>query len=87
MTKVKSTKVQQIASTRALIWLIIGLLMAVIGYMWLDFFGSRDDVNSTLGGASLVSFGLLIAGSALLILVAIILSSSSRPRRKTKRKK
>lgn len=86
--KVKVSKEQQQASMDAMIWITLGLLMAVGGFIWLTTIGTDNgQFAPTLGGATLVAIGLLIAGSALFILSAIVLSTSIQKRKAAKRKK
>ncbi len=86
--KAKASNVHQQASMDAMIWITLGLLMTVGGFIWLTTIGSNNgEFAPTLGGVTLVAIGLLIAGSALFILSAIVLSTTIKKRKAAKRKK
>ena len=71
----------------ALIWLIVGLMMALGGFIWATYTDSSPDVTGESVGSNLLSvFGLIIAIASLLFTAAIIWTTSVKTRKNRKKK-
>lgn len=91
MAKLKISNDQENGTITALIALIIGLLMAVSGFIWNQYTISDPNyIGANIAAGLLIFFGLIIAAAGLLISAVIIINTSSKvskPKKTKKRKK
>ena len=77
---------RNMAVERSLIYLIVGLIMALSGFVWATYVDDPLEVNGSSVGSTLLStFGLIIAASALLIMAATIVSTQVKARKSRKK--
>lgn len=69
----------------SLIWVIIGLMMALGGFVWATYTDKNPEVTGVSAGANLLAvFGLIIASSAVLIMSAVVITTKVKARKRRK---
>ena len=90
MAKMKSKKVkisndQSVAVQSSIVWIIIGLMMALGGFVWATYTDSNPEVIGANVGSSLLStVGLIIVVAALLIMAGTIITTQVKTRKRRK---
>jgi uncharacterized membrane protein len=88
MTKLKISNDQENGATFALMSVIIGLLMAVSGFIWSQYTaGDPNYIGSNVAAGLLIFFGLVIAAAGLLTAAVIVANTSIKTSKKSKKRK
>lgn len=88
MAKLKISNNQENGETLALMSVIIGLLMAVSGFIWSQYTVSDPNyVGSNVAAGLLIFFGLVFAAAGLLVAAVIVVNTSVKKSKKTKKRK
>ncbi len=91
MAKLKITNDQENGTIISLIAVIIGLIMAVSGFIWNQYtIGDPNYVGANVAAGLLIFFGLIIAAAGLLTSAVIIINTSGKvikPKKSKKRRK
>lgn len=88
MAKFKISNDQENGATNALMAVIFGLLMAVSGFIWVQYtVGDPSFVGSNIAAGLLIFFGLVISAAGLLIAAVIVGNTSVKNKKKKPRKK
>ncbi len=88
MAKLKISNDQENGATMALITVIIGLLMAVIGFIWSQYtVGDPNYVGSNIAAGLLIFFGLVLAAAGLLVAAVIVINTSVKSSKKKSKKR